>query len=536
MEIIGVAQPVEYSRQYDFEDFQSSNPTTPLPADQVEAEYNAIKLTTDQLRANLALIQRDDTRLANSSVHLDALETAVKALMQSAAWTVRGAWADLTAYAVGDLVVNDGTPYFAYIAHTSSGAIDTTKFSSLTSPVATPDDPADDNKFLRASGGVGVWVTLTAAMLSDVVAGLQSVITAANVGAARTALGITATGDAVATAASAAAARTALGATAIGGTIFTAADVAAVIAALSAAQTSAANVFTADQTIRSADAGAGIGPKITLDRNSATPADNDFLGAIEWLMRSDLPSTRTAARVHAQALDVSDTTEDVILAFETLIAGTLATRGYFGAGLVVGSPTGGDQGAGSVNAESLLVDGAPITGNSAWDEIAEGTLSGAGPFDILWTPSEWRQVRLLITSLVFAAGPNTLVYQLFDDDNSEVIDGANTYRGHKISGASNGSTVTGAAIDTTSALLATISFDDAFRSTNVVIDIFDPNQAAWNNTEFNVTGYFGTNIFGHARGGVNVRNDAGLSANAGLRLTLGGSTITARYKLLGVPE
>lgn len=186
-----MAQPIEYTRQYDFADFQSSSPTTPLPADQIEAEYNAIKTTTDDIRTNLALIQRDDGLLANSTVHFDSLSTAVKNLAALSAANITGIWQDATAYAVGDVVTVDGTPYLNFVAHTSSGAIDTTKFSALTAPVAVPDDPGDDDKFLRASGGVGSWVTLTSAMISDVVAALQAVITAANVGAARTALGST---------------------------------------------------------------------------------------------------------------------------------------------------------------------------------------------------------------------------------------------------------------------------------------------------------------------------------------------------------
>jgi hypothetical protein len=353
-----MAQAPEYVRAYDFEDFQSSNPTTPLPADQIEAEYNNIKTTTDALRANLALIQRDDTKLANSSVHIDSLDTFVKSFVVSGqTFTIRGEWADMTVYAVGDVVTSDGTPYVAFVAHTSNGSIDTTKFSAFTAPIATPDNPGDDNKFLRATAGVGQWVDLLAAHLTDVPAGLQAVITAANTGAARTALGITATGDAVATAASAAAARTALGATTIGGTIFTAADAAAVIAALAVPALASANVFTADQTIRSAEAGATEGPLLTLDRNSASPLDNDLIGALEFVGRSDIPNTRVMAKILAQVLDVSDTEEDAIVALQTIVAGTLATRAFVGAGMVVGSPTNGDQGAGSINVETLFLNG-----------------------------------------------------------------------------------------------------------------------------------------------------------------------------------
>jgi hypothetical protein len=63
-----MAQPTPYDRLYNFNDWQTVNPTKPLPATELDAELNAIELTTDQIRANLALIQRDDGKLANQAV------------------------------------------------------------------------------------------------------------------------------------------------------------------------------------------------------------------------------------------------------------------------------------------------------------------------------------------------------------------------------------------------------------------------------------------------------------------------------------
>src|SRR3546814_12831159 len=62
-----VAQPTPYTRQYDFTDHSTNSPTTPQPGVHLDAEFNAVKLTTDQIRANLALIQRDDGKIANRS-------------------------------------------------------------------------------------------------------------------------------------------------------------------------------------------------------------------------------------------------------------------------------------------------------------------------------------------------------------------------------------------------------------------------------------------------------------------------------------
>jgi hypothetical protein len=68
-----VAQPVPYNLGYSFQSYQIANPTRPLPADKLEDELHAVETTTDQILANLALIQRDDGALLNESVGYDQL-------------------------------------------------------------------------------------------------------------------------------------------------------------------------------------------------------------------------------------------------------------------------------------------------------------------------------------------------------------------------------------------------------------------------------------------------------------------------------
>jgi hypothetical protein len=76
-----MAAPTPYELAYDFTAFQTSNPTTPLPADKVEIEFNAIALTTDEIIANLGLIQRSDGELANGSVGEDQLSAGILAIL-----------------------------------------------------------------------------------------------------------------------------------------------------------------------------------------------------------------------------------------------------------------------------------------------------------------------------------------------------------------------------------------------------------------------------------------------------------------------
>ena len=72
-----------YNRQANFTSFQSSNPTTPLPADDLDAELTAIELTTDSITAALAAILRDDNKLAAASVGYDQLDATLKARFAS---------------------------------------------------------------------------------------------------------------------------------------------------------------------------------------------------------------------------------------------------------------------------------------------------------------------------------------------------------------------------------------------------------------------------------------------------------------------
>ena len=114
-----MAQPTPYSRLYNFTDYQTVNPTTPLPANQLDNELNAVALTVGQIRSNIALIQRNDGQLANESVTPDSLSAATLALIHQGEYTPRGTWATATAYDAGDVVNFNAATYLALTDHTS---------------------------------------------------------------------------------------------------------------------------------------------------------------------------------------------------------------------------------------------------------------------------------------------------------------------------------------------------------------------------------------------------------------------------------
>lgn len=126
------------------------------------------------------------------------------------------------------------------------------------------------------------------------------------------------------------------------------------------AKTGSANTFTANQTIQSSDAGASEGPSLTLDRASASPAASDFIGSLNLSGRDSGAGTDVYAKIIAQIIDATAASEDARLILQAAVAGTLATILTLGPGVQVGAPTGGDPGAGKINATGYQIAGVAV--------------------------------------------------------------------------------------------------------------------------------------------------------------------------------
>lgn len=139
-------------------------------------------------------------------------------------------------------------------------------------------------------------------------------------------------------------------------------------------------------TVTSTSADATAGPDITAFRNSASPADNDLIGRLKFDGRDESANQDTYASIEAQILDATGGTEDALLMLKTVVAGTLAARLSVGQGVQVGSPTGGDKGAGTLNlAGDLYYNGAALSSPIAQIVTATNstysTLGTILPFD-----------------------------------------------------------------------------------------------------------------------------------------------------------
>ena len=83
--------------------------------------------------------------------------------------------------------------------------------------------------------------------------------------------------------------------------------------------TFANSVTAAGLTLTSTDAGSSAGPELILYRNSASPADADYIGQIQFKGRQDGPGDEIYAKVTGKITDASNGTEDGLI--ETAVKG-----------------------------------------------------------------------------------------------------------------------------------------------------------------------------------------------------------------------
>ncbi len=115
-------------------------------------------------------------------------------------------------------------------------------------------------------------------------------------------------------------------------------------------------------TLYSDDAGSAKEPSLILERASASAAANDFLGSVILRGRDNAgtPAAVDYAEIIAQILDPTAASEDAAAIIRAMIAGTLTDIITAGPGVQIGSPTGGDQGAGTLNAGGVFIDGTAV--------------------------------------------------------------------------------------------------------------------------------------------------------------------------------
>lgn len=119
-----MSQPTPYTPTTDFSQQEASNASgrSTVSTESLDAEFANIETTLDATLANLALLQRDDGRLADLSCEIHTISAEVLNLMGG--FVLRGLWEAATAYAVNDLCSNGAYTYVCNTAHTSGGSFD----------------------------------------------------------------------------------------------------------------------------------------------------------------------------------------------------------------------------------------------------------------------------------------------------------------------------------------------------------------------------------------------------------------------------
>ena len=110
-----MAQPTNPVLPNNFQSFLGSALGTKL-----DQNFEELVTSTDEIIANLALIQRDDGAIRNQTVHSNAFTSDALALMAGSSvvsnldWRPMGPWATATLYRVGN-IVEEGSPATAYV-------------------------------------------------------------------------------------------------------------------------------------------------------------------------------------------------------------------------------------------------------------------------------------------------------------------------------------------------------------------------------------------------------------------------------------
>lgn len=114
-------QPPAYTPSTDFSSDEAANVggRASIRTDRLDAELDALALTIAGIRANLALLQRDDGKIRDAFVEYYNLSASCKAAVLATKWNARGLWLTATVYAISDMVDVAGAAYICAQAHTA---------------------------------------------------------------------------------------------------------------------------------------------------------------------------------------------------------------------------------------------------------------------------------------------------------------------------------------------------------------------------------------------------------------------------------
>jgi hypothetical protein len=145
--------------------------------------------------------------------------------------------------------------------------------------------------------------------------------------------------------------------------------------------------------------GSNAHPNLRLNRDSSSPAAADDIGKVSFLGKDSGDNETEYAALQGVILDPTSTSEDGELQVRTMVGASAAVRATFAAGLYMDGATGGDQGAGTINATALYVNGASA---HKWEYLGEYTASAEARLAIEDTSifgGGYKRIHLAIVNL-----------------------------------------------------------------------------------------------------------------------------------------
>ena len=136
----------------------------------------------------------------------------------------------------------------------------------------------------------------------------------------------------------------------------------------------ASSTFYVPVNLTSTDASASGGPYIQFNRTSASPAANDIGGTFIWRFNNSTPAVFNGVAMQAKLIDETASSENVSLRLTTSVNG--ANNSFcaeFAGGVILGSPTGGDKGVGTLNATAVYDDNTLLT-CYVFDQFLDGSV------------------------------------------------------------------------------------------------------------------------------------------------------------------
>jgi hypothetical protein len=147
--------------------------------------------------------------------------------------------------------------------------------------------------------------------------------------------------------------------------------------------------------------GPSAGPIVDLYRDSTSPAVNDTIGGVDFNGNDAALAKLQYGLIEAQIRDLTAAAETARLRFRTLVGGSFDSRMELEEGLQLGSPTDGDKGPGTVNAENGFYDDGVLLESPGMTLIASASLSAVASADFTSIiTSIYRRYKVVYDNLI----------------------------------------------------------------------------------------------------------------------------------------